>query len=363
MKIVVNIQDSLIDQVREAVEAGAYADPREFLITALENQAKLELGDDTLGITTLGQAIKTEAEQSQTDTNPVNRTYSSSGTQNTNTLNQLEYYHVRTVTSPESNRLDQGPLWGQYNRIFPVKLLLRVLANILQYQSSHVNSQGHDLVNEWVSLDQFSQQASDIARNYGLKIKQADKQQSRGRGMRLSAALPIGDDPEKSKERFRIHFVGGTDQQGHLSGAAPHLLFVNIPPESPNHIGITDPGLSFAKMWNPLIDGGASSDQSLSEDEATFYIQHVGDQHPDEYNAMQLVATAIVDGDNRPESLTNRVAVLNEGWSEAQASTVRSGIVGRMYELGLVQRERVGQRGIAYQLTKEGHEFQTSHNQ
>lgn len=354
MKVVVDIPEELMDQIRQAIEQGEYEDTREFVTMALENQVELEIGDDR--VMTLEQAIEHDTIQHRADGNPAATALPATGSHGPNTLNLLEYDQVSTVRPAEPPRLDPGPLWGQYNRIFPVKLLLRVLANELRNQAAHANFQVDGSGEEWVSLDRFNQQASDIAREYGLKIRQEDKEKSRGRGMRLSAALPVGEEPIKSKERFQVHFIGTTDQQGDLTGAAPHLQFVNITDDSPSLIGITDAGLRFAELWNPLIDGGVSSDQPLSEDEAAFYLQHVQENVPDEFNAMQLVADAITEGDNRPESLSERFAVLNENWSEAQASTVRSGIVSRMYELGLVHRERVGQRGVAYRVTENAQE-------
>jgi Arc/MetJ-type ribon-helix-helix transcriptional regulator len=355
MKVVVDVPDGLMQQVREAVQQGEYEDAREFVTIALENQAELELDDDEASdVMTLEQAIESEAQQPRTDGHPVITSSSSDGV---NALKRLEYDLVATVSSPDYDRLDAGPLWGQYNRIFPVKLTLRVLANELRNQAVHTSSQVDGSGAEWVSLDRFSQKAAEIAREYGMKIKQTDNNKSRGQGEKLSAALPVGDDPEKSKKRFKSHFVGDIDQQGGLSGAPAHLLFVNIPSDSPGLIDITEAGLEFASKWNPLIDGGVSSDQALSEDEAEFYLRHVEEQLPEEFNAMTLTAAAIEDGHNRPTSLTERIASINSDWSEAQASTIRAGLVSRMYELDLVDRERVGQRGIAYKLTENGHKF------
>jgi len=365
MKVVVDIPDSLINQVRRAVQEGEYDDSREFVNVALQNQVELELSEnDPTDVVTLEEALDTDTssntDTAYTDGNPVPMAAASPG-HGPNALTRQEYDHVTTVPGPDLDRLDPGPLWGQYNRIFPVKLTLRVLANELRNQAVHANSQVNGTGEEWVSFDRFAGDAANVAREYGLKIKQADQKHSRGQGRKLSAALPVGDDPEKSKKRFKTHFIGDIDQQGGLTGAPAHLLFVDIPVESPGLIGITDAGLEFAEEWNPLIEGGAGADQPLSNDEIRFYLEHVENQRPDEFHAMILTATAIEDGDNRPDSLTEQVATLNEDWSQSQASTVRSGIVGRMYELGLVERERVGQRGIAYQLTADGRDFHDSH--
>jgi hypothetical protein len=356
MRVVVDIPDGLLAEVGEAVEVGSYEDTREFVSVALENQVELELsGTGSTGVMTIEDAVTAKKEESQQDETMPNESVLQSQASVDWLLQREDYDTVQTASPPEETRLDDGPLWGQYNRIFPVKLTVRVLANQLRKRLEDQPKDSDD-DRRWISIKQFSESAADVGREYGLKIRQEDENNSRGQGEKLSAALPIGDDPEKSKERFQTHFVGYAEQGGDLTGAAPHLLFVNIPKDSPGVIGITDAGLEFAELWNPLIDGDVGSDQPLSSDEVAFYLQHVRENLSTEFDAMLLTAEAIREGDNRPDSLSSRVASLNNNWSDAQSSTVRSGLVSRMYELGLVKRERVGQRGIAYRLTNDGQE-------
>lgn len=355
MKVVVDVPRRLLDQVEEAVDVGSYMHTREFVSVALENQVELELtGSTDPGVMTIEEAVAGEDTSNHQGEITPNCKVKQSDPSIGGLLQQGDYDSIPEVPSPKEARLDDGPLWGQYNRVFPVKLTVRALANQMGNLIETGTENGGD--KQLISLKQFSESAADLGREYGLKIQQEDEGHSRGQGEKLSAALPIGDNPEKSKERFQTHFVGYAEQGGDLTGAAPHLLFVNIPEESPGMIGITEAGLEFAELWNPLLDGDLGSDKPLSNDEVTFYLQHVKDHLPTEYEAMALTAESIEDGDNRPDSLSIRVASLNNNWSEAQASTVRSGLVSRMYELGLVQRERVGQRGVAYRLTDKGQE-------
>lgn len=355
MKLVIDVPDSLLDKIRTAVRRGDYDNPREFVTVALENQAEMELSntrpDDVM---TLGQAIDSGDSEPMTDGNFSAVPQQTVGNYGLSTLGRGEYDRISTVSMPKRERVGEDPLWGQYNRVFPVKLITRILANELRDQAIHTTSQVNGSEDQWISLDRFNEEAAELAREYGLKIKQADKEKNRGRGEKLSAALPVGDDATKSKNRFQMHFIGYAEQNGDLSGAAPELLLVSIPPDSMKLIGITEPGLEFAEMWNPLLDGGVSSDQSLSEEEVSFYLSHICQERPSEFEAMQLAAEAIAKGDDRPDSLSSQVSTLNDNWSEAQANTVRSGLVSRMFELGLISRERVGQRGIAYKLTDQG---------
>lgn len=355
MKVIIEIPDNLLNQVRNAVQKGDYDDPKEFVNVALANQVELETSTSGKGgVKTLEEAMDSREENPRTDeSSPVDSEQIFVGN-GSGSLDRTEYDLVTTVPLPDSNRLDEGPLWGQYNRIFPVKLTLRVLVNELQNRAVHATSQRHGLEGQWVSLDQFKRSASDLARDYGLKIQEVDKMEERGRGEKLSAALPIGEDAQKSKKRFKSQFVGYTEQNGDLTGATPNLAFVNITPDSRDVIGVTEPGLEFAELWNPLLDDGVGADQPFSQDEMSFYLQHVQEWLPDEYDAMQFTVEAILNGDDRPDSLSSRISTLNEEWSDAQASTVRSGLIGRMFELGLVDRRQVGQRGVAYEITESG---------
>ena len=365
MKVVIEVSDSLVEQVRLAVENGEYDDAREFVTTAVENQ----LESDEVSqqeVQTLEDAIATVgAEQSreiaaengsdndsereeQVDTQEAKRESNPTG----NSFGHRQYDEIETVPRPDTARLDKGPLWGQYNRLFPVKLVVRCLANELE----RVEDEGAE-PSQWVNLPQFENHAADIARTVGRKVASHDKRQGRKRGEKLAAGLPTGEDAEKSMDRFQTHFVGRAEHGGSLTGAPPHLLLVNMQQEDGGTIGLTDAGREFASLRSPLLDEGFDAGDSLSRAERRFYVSHVRDVRPEEYEAMEKVAQAIEEGDDRPTSLTERVAYLNPDWSNSQAKTIRSGLTSRMYELGLVDRRRVGQRGTAYELTAEGDAF------
>jgi hypothetical protein len=179
--------------------------------------------------------------------------------------------------------LDPGPLWGQYNRVFPAKIVVRRLANMVQEQNENSSSSGNGV--RWIELDHFQEEASQLARNYGLMIREYDQQKSRGRGEKVASGLPTGDDPDKSKNRFETHFIGYSDRNNNLTGEPPHLHFINISDGDVSRIGITDAGLRFAELYNPLLDDGPDSDKSLSSQERSFYLEHTKENLDDEFAA------------------------------------------------------------------------------
>lgn len=354
--------------MKRIVEAGSYDDPREFVQTAIENQIELEEGgsneaktleealsavDAEVDATT--QEVSGDPQANQSRQRSTDKTVSSGSSDETEiSLTRRGHDELPTVDPPAESRLDDGPLWGQYNRIFPVKVVVRGLANELLDGTEQ--GEGEEA---WLALPAFRRRIAAIAREVGTDVALRDEEVGRNRGEKLAAGLPTGDDAEKSTDRFQTHFVGRVEREDELTGAPPHLSLVDIASGTPQRIGLTDAGREFASLYNPLLDEGSDADQALSREERRFYVSQVRDVREDEYAAMQKVAQAIAEGDDRPSSLTERVAYIDTRWSTSQAETIRSGLTSRMYELGLLDRRRVGQRGIAYELTNEGEAFRT----
>lgn len=356
--------------MKQVVSKQDYDDPREFVQTAIENQIEHDEHTSTEA-KTLEEAFSVVgtdgANASQDETHSGTEQASQSTEQRVDdaisidenhgtdlSVTRRQYETLPTVSAPDESRLDEGPLWGQYNRIFPVKLVTRGLANVLLEATGVKNGE-----EGWIALPSFRPRVAAVAREVGMNVATYDEQAGRTRGEKLAAGLPTGDDAEKSMDRFQTHFVGRVEHGDELTGAPPHLSLVNITSGSPQKIGLTDAGREFASLYNPLLDEGANADQALSQEERQFYTTHIHDIRPDEYAAMQKVVQAITEGDDRPNALTERVAYIDPEWSNSQAQTIRSGLTSRMYELGLLDRRRVGQRGIAYELTAEGEAFRT----
>lgn len=364
VKLEIDVSEDLVRDIRRAVNEGTHKSAQGFVEAALQNE--LDRTGVSRDVKTLEEAIAEvggEADDADNDERltddasseadgglPTDRQTDRS--KDSDLFDRPETSTVSTVARPETARLDDGPLWGQYNRIFPVKLVVRAVANGGTPQTTLDGADG------WVRLHPLGDRIADAARTLGREIEHYDDRRGRGRGEKLSTGLPVGDDEDRSKDRFETHFVGRAEGTGDLTGAPPHLLFVDIRnAEGTEEIGLTDAGREFASLQNPLLDEGPDADHTLSATEREFYLEHVHEELPEEHQAMVTVGKAIRDGDDRPADLTNRVAFLNTEWSESQAQTIRSGLTSRMYELGLVDRTRVSQRGIAYELTDEGVRF------
>lgn len=361
VKLEIDVPEDLLRDIRRAVDHDTYESAQKFVEAAIQNELdRTSVSRDLKTLEEALAAVGDDADDNESSTDGfsseadggVTTEQQSVPSKDDDLIDRPEAAKVSTVPRPDTVRLDDGPLWGQYNRIFPVKLVVRAIANGGTTQTA-LNGEG-----AWIELHPLADHIADAARALGSEIQRYDDQRGRGRGEKLSTGLPVGDDEERSKDRFETHFVGRAEGTGDLTGAPPHLLFVDIRnADGAQEIGLTEAGREFATLQSPLLDGSANADHALSASEREFYLDHVHEELPAEHQAMVTVAKAIRDGDDRPAELTNRVAFLNTEWSESQGQTIRSGLTSRMYELGLVDRTRVSQRGIAYELTDEGVRF------
>ncbi|MFC7233391.1 ribbon-helix-helix domain-containing protein [Saliphagus sp. GCM10025308] len=210
MRVVVDIPPELVDDIRSAVQEGNYESPEEFLERALRTQLKLESSEQET-LMSFGDAIEAGGppEREQTTEQP-SFTQSTQWSEDRSNLEDLSTFDfdVTTVDPSDAERIDMGPLWGQYNRIFPMKLSVRRLAVVLAETES-----------DGVSYQQFRNETARVAREYGLRLEEIDDEKGRGRGEKFSAAFPTGDKVERSLDRFKTHFVGQIDSSRNLTGA------------------------------------------------------------------------------------------------------------------------------------------------
>ena len=93
-----------------------------------------------------------------------------------------------------------------------------------------------------------------------------------------------------------------------------------------------------------------------------FLLNHIADNMPAEFEHITVVLKAIQDGKKTRDELNS---VLKEyyshhhkgtEWSSSVVNTMRSGLLGRLNELGLVRREKHG-KFIRYHITDAGKKY------
>ena len=310
-------------------DSSGYVGVEEFVIVACENQLKLEStspGEEHLQ----GEGIPSPAMDTLTD----NLTPPPSD--------------IPTTSLPRSEKVESHILWGQINRIFPVKLAVRVLANVIK-----------DAEEENVDIVVFERVATHAAREFGARLAVLDERHMRKSGRKLATGLPTGVKADQSKKRYKAHYLARRTGKGELVGALGELSLANI---NRDRIGITELGLEFAQLENPLLDLDIDNPSNvLSDEERSFYLNLVSNHLPKEKEFMGIVLNIIMDGEPPRDRFIKEVqkfvtTVWEESSTEAVANTMRSGVLSRMWELGLVDNRKKGRR-VAYSISDEGREY------
>jgi len=120
-------------------------------------------------------------------------------------------------------------------------------------------------------------------------------------------------------------------------------------------IGITESGLKFSSIINPVLDNN-DFDMSLNEEESLFYINHIKENVKGEYAAIQWMLEKIKSEKNTRELLNIEIEkTYGKVWkaTDAVINTQRAGITARMFELGLIEKEKDGIR-VKYEVSENG---------
>jgi hypothetical protein len=235
-------------------------------------------------------------------------------------------------------------IWGQTNRILPIKAILRFIAHAIPPNARSL---------DYDDLITHLQQPIGLLGSF-LELQDETNKKEKGDG--ISTAFPSVADNEKAHSRLNSIFLGYVRQDGRWVGAMPLLRFTAFEEvKGKNKIGLTEFGLSFAAIPNPVLDN-RSYDQALSEEETQFYLEHIRLHVPGELTAFKLLVGAIRRGLNTPEKLNRRVSDAYPLWSAAMVNTQRAGTVSRLVELGVVSRQMNG-KNVKYTCTEIGQQF------
>ena len=246
LKLIIEISPELAKKVNNLINQCKFESVSQFANIAFQNQFLLEESPKETLDTLEAKALTSETKSTKIQ-------------QSTSILAKpFAPESIRTMSPPESNKIPNDCLWGQYNRLFPIKITLRVLANILQE-------------NESIELSLLQTEAVNSAREIGLSLKKDDKKNRRKYGEMLASALPTGRSIQKTEKRFINHFVGYYTRAGRIEGAPGALKFLNIfeDEENKQQVGITEKGLKFAALSNPVLDEENYS-KTLSKEESSF---------------------------------------------------------------------------------------------
>jgi len=336
MKYIVECSNYIHQRVIELIAEGRYTSMQDFALTAFQNQLVIE--DTEVGIQDVAETSSGQTqEQLAVD-------YSNMQKKLTNKDWSLDLINTSKIQPVDlSGPIDKEDwIFGQINRVLPIKFAVRMLMLLLQEKG------------QWIPLDWFHQKASSKAREYGTLLAELDEKENRKRDEKLSVGFPTGS-VSKSIDRYITQFLGYVKSTtGDPVGALPLLRFAEINKSDSGEysIGITLPGLEFGRLQNACIDN-IDMMTSMSDDETEFYIEHVSNYVPFEAEALFTLLSLINQGKRDPSQLDNSIKDLFPNWSDSQISTNRSGVIGRAWDVGLIEKIKDGLY-VKYALSNKG---------
>jgi len=354
MRYFVDINQNYFEKINELISLRLYESVSQFILVAIENQLYLE----KQGAEKTNKDIIIKKEPLVNKENLQEQIFMGEN------FNNIHMYNddYNTITMPDHSLIAKFPqkcdenycwLWGQINRIFPIKLGLRILLNKLESK-------------KWISFDEFINEAANIASDMKQIIEMMASPDIR-RGRTMSAGLPKYEkedvgvvEVEQSKARYKNQFLSYLrNKDNKIDGALAQLRFINLNMDDNDiKIGITKPGAEFAKIVNPIIDK-KNFNETLSTEEINFYIKHIKENLPGEYKATIWLLEKINSGTNTRTSLNSVLSKdYNEMWdvNDKVINTQRAGLMARMTELGLIKANKQG-NSVTYILNELGKEL------
>ena len=335
--VAINIDPDLYQRITKRIREGGYLDLVQFFDLAARNQLALEA---TPGLETSSPQRRggrtSDAEVAERGFISPTRGGEDAHTRDGAGRPRDEWRAlVRRAEMPSDRfaRPDVDPepdhlLWGQTNRLLPVAVGVRVLANLLG------DSDGVPPAN-WFD------KATAVATALRDDLRAWDARASRPHGTRWATAFP--ERKESSAQRYVNQFLGAPAREGGSDGGAVFLGLATIFGSGENaRASLTTSGAEWAALPNPIFDADDEADpeRTFSEEEARFFLKHLREFRLGEYRFLNTVAALVAQGMSR-EDLNDAIAQAYPAWASV-ATTMRAGAIGRLGDLGLLERSRRG---------------------
>ena len=207
----------------------------------------------------------------------------------------------------------------------------------------------------WVSFDEWFAEIWSTSPSTRRSLAEIDFSQNTPRGEQLTSGFPTNTD--KSINRFVNHFCADIYRDGKIVGFPSHLGLIKGSSDR-NNVSLTDAGLEYVRLDNPILDGPLPYVSTMSEGEVRFMIKQIKSHLPSTWKFMIFVLNSVNNGFCTPDKLSEAIGT-NYGygsqndWNSAQTSTYRTGAIGLLGDMSLIERKRDGRR-VSYSLTKNG---------
>jgi hypothetical protein len=142
---------------------------------------------------------------------------------------------------PDEHTLDR--LFGQVNRLFPLKLACRWLANTASTEG------------RWPRYEIISDKLADDAATLGSLLERWDVETERKRDEMLATGLPRRGN-SASRDRFLGQFLARVTRSGEIFPAA--ICQYQLARFDDSTLALTAQGLAFSSLVNPILDGSSA---------------------------------------------------------------------------------------------------------
>jgi hypothetical protein len=236
-------------------------------------------------------------------------------------------------------------LWGQFNKLLPVKVTCRGTLNLLLQNPA---------IKPLDAAEIITRSATALA----VLLRKADQSSGRRRDEAFGAAFPSYErESKKSLTRFAEQFVYAT---GSFANSSLPIQFGLVHCDAAG-LRLTSAGLHFGELENPILDGHLlQSAEKFSMEELSFLRAHILARVPLERSALKAILTAVDHGATNPEAVDTYLRQLfvaeQAELTEPFLATQRTGAISRAIELKLIRRNRQGIR-VTYEIEDAGRTF------
>ncbi|HUW11639.1 MAG TPA: hypothetical protein VM537_18045 [Anaerolineae bacterium] len=339
MRLVVDLPAATFETLERLLRTGAVSSINQAIVAAVESYLTLSgaVAREAVADRALGSGVLAQPTLRPHGRFPVS-------------LASAKIGHVAAAAMPEIDAVS-GRKYHLFaiNRLAPIKVGVRALAVLLSQTDGPMR------------LSEFNKQAAAMACEIGDWLTSADEDAGRSGSERLSAGFPrsgeSADKTQASMERYSFFVLGDVQKKSKIvDGALFRLRLSNVDPSEGGDgiVRVTAPGLEFALLANPVLDGGGQvNGASLSEEEAEWYLAHIAAKVPDEFRTIQLFLQRMEVGARSPAQLLEAVRDEYADLSENAQRNTLSCVLGRLLDLRVVTRIKPRE----YMMTERGSRF------
>jgi len=354
MIVKIDLDTLIVNKIEQLIATGNYSDIPQFVNVAISNQLEEESS------TIKGPIIHSGKLSSEVEVGQL-RMESKGDSQKLTfpTANQFVLWRKQLqdlqVESTKIQPRTSDLIWYFYNRFFPVKLVIHVLAQIIAIQ--HKN---------WIELADLQVQAFEFAEGVATKLKNFEISAKMARNKKLSTGLPAsrmeligfrGTSKRKKEEklirgrtRFMDQIVGKYVPKNRMfSGACFDLGLIGVQQrDESSYVSLSELGKEFALLENPILDKDLF--EAAFSDKEVYFIFH---KIYSRFKLEEKIVKNIIEWLKKESLTSSQIDELFKREHSEYISEQRIATMGRLSELQIVNWEIDREGKSQYSLNRQ----------